>query len=49
PSTDLRAQLAESIVGQLYPTLSGNERAEMKNAFYSPSTTIVDSNTGKKS
>ncbi|CAG7721683.1 unnamed protein product, partial [Allacma fusca] len=30
------------------PTLSGKERSEMKNAFYSPSTTIVDSNIGKK-
>ncbi|CAG7786332.1 unnamed protein product, partial [Allacma fusca] len=48
PSTDQREQLAECIVSQLYPTLTGKENLELKNSYYDPSTTVTDVNTGKK-
>ncbi|CAG7784733.1 unnamed protein product, partial [Allacma fusca] len=48
PSTDQREQLAECIVSQLYPTLAGKDRSDLKNSYYFPSTVVTDSNTGKK-
>ncbi|CAG7721865.1 unnamed protein product, partial [Allacma fusca] len=40
PSTDQRNQLAECIVSQLYPTLVGKERTDLKNAYFSHSKMI---------
>ncbi|CAG7697253.1 unnamed protein product, partial [Allacma fusca] len=35
PSTDQREQLANCIVTQLYPTLTGQESTDLKNSYYS--------------
>ncbi|CAG7826535.1 unnamed protein product, partial [Allacma fusca] len=48
PSTDQRNQLAECIVSQLYPTFSGKEWKELKDSYYTQSSTIVHPVTGKK-
>ncbi|CAG7818066.1 unnamed protein product [Allacma fusca] len=48
PSTDQRDQLAMCIVSQLYPTFTGKQYKDLKESFYSPSTTILDKVTGKK-
>ncbi|CAG7733082.1 unnamed protein product, partial [Allacma fusca] len=48
PSTDQRNQLAECIVSQLYPTFTGKEWKELKDSYFSPSTTVYDPKRGTK-
>ncbi|CAG7725414.1 unnamed protein product, partial [Allacma fusca] len=48
PSTDQRDQLAGCIVTQLYSTFTGKEYKQLKESYFSPSTTVLDPQTGKK-
>ncbi|CAG7720645.1 unnamed protein product, partial [Allacma fusca] len=46
--TNQRGQLAECIVGQLYPNLVGKDKTDLINVYYAHSVTVMDTNTGKK-